>query len=83
MSRDATVHCRLSVDPVTNKFNSNNKITFCCTLLTKNMKGKLHISINFPIVLYGFESWSLAVRDGYRLRVFVKRLLRKREQDNR
>jgi len=41
MLRDAKVHCRLSVDAVTNKFNSDNKITFCCTLLSRIMKIKI------------------------------------------
>jgi hypothetical protein len=30
-----------------------------------------------PVVLYGCESWSLILRDEYRLRVFENRVLRK------
>lgn len=81
--RDAKDHCRLSVGPVTSKFNSNNKITFCCTFLSKNVKIKINISLIFPTVSYGFESWSITMRDECGLRVFEKRLLRKRGRDNR
>jgi len=62
MLREAKVHCRLSIDPVTKKFHSDNKITFCCTLLSKIVKIKIYISIIFPTVLYGFKSCSLTMR---------------------
>jgi hypothetical protein len=51
--------------------------------LSKNIKIKIHISIIFPAVLYGFESWSLTMWDEYGLRVFEKRSLRKRRRDKR
>jgi hypothetical protein len=39
-----------------------------------------------PVVLYGWETWSLNLREGHRLRVFENRVLRKifgpkREED--
>jgi len=30
-----------------------------------------------PVVLYGCETWSLTLREEYRLRVFEKRVLRR------
>jgi hypothetical protein len=43
------------------------------------MKIKKHVynTIFFPVVLYGCESWSLILRDEYRLRVFEKWVLRR------
>jgi hypothetical protein len=32
---------------------------------------------NFPVFLYGCETWSLTLREEYRLRVFDKRVLRR------
>jgi len=36
-----------------------------------------YINIILPVVLYGRETWSLTLREGYRLRAFQKRMLRK------
>jgi hypothetical protein len=36
-----------------------------------------HTSIILPVVLYGCETWSLALRDEHRLRVFENRVLRR------
>jgi hypothetical protein len=30
-----------------------------------------------PVVLYGYETWSLTLREGHRLRVFENRVLRR------
>jgi hypothetical protein len=30
-----------------------------------------------PVVLYGFENWSLTLREGCRMRVFENRVLRR------
>jgi hypothetical protein len=37
----------------------------------------LHYTIILPVVLYGYETWSLTLREEHRLRVFEKRVLRK------
>jgi len=37
----------------------------------------VHITIILPVVLYGFETWSLTLREEHRLRVFENRVLRK------
>jgi len=45
-------------------------------LLSRNLKIKIYRTIIRPIVLYGCETWSLILREGSRLRVFEKRVLR-------
>jgi hypothetical protein len=52
----------------------------------KNLKIKIYRSVILPLVLYGCETWSLALREEHRLRVFENRVLRKifgpkREED--
>jgi len=47
-------------------------------LLSKNIKFKVHRTIVLPVVLYGCETWSLTLREERRLRVFEKRVLRRR-----
>jgi hypothetical protein len=37
---------------------------------------RLYKAIILPVVLYGCETWSLILREEYRLRVFENRLLR-------
>jgi len=41
----------------------------------KNLKIKMYRIIILPIVLYGFETWSLTLREERRLRVFENRVL--------
>ena len=41
------------------------------------MRFKTRTTTILPVVLYGCETWSLAVREGHRLRVFENRVLRK------
>jgi hypothetical protein len=45
--------------------------------ISKNGKIKIHRIINLPLVLYGREIWSLTSREGRRLRVFEKSVMRK------
>ena len=47
------------------------------SLLSKNLKIKIYISIILPVVLYGCETWSLTLREERRLRVFENRVLRR------
>jgi hypothetical protein len=42
----------------------------CCSI------SNLEVVINFPVVLYGCETWSLTLREKHRLRVFENRVLR-------
>jgi hypothetical protein len=45
------------------------------SLLPKNLKIKIPITIILHVVLYGCETWSLALREEYGLRVFQIRVL--------
>jgi hypothetical protein len=46
-------------------------------LLSKNTKIRVYRTIVLPVVFYGCETWSLAVRKEQRLRVFENRALRR------
>jgi sorting nexin-29 len=41
-------------------------------LLSKNFKIRMYTTIILPLVLYGCETWSLTLREGHRLGVFLK-----------
>ena len=45
-------------------------------LLSKNLKINVYRTIILPVVLFGFETWSLTLREEGRLRVFENRVLR-------
>ena len=47
------------------------------SLLSKNLKIKIYITIILSVVLYGCETWSLTLREEHRLRVFENRVLRR------
>jgi len=47
------------------------------SLLSKNLKIKVHRTIILLTVLYGCETWSLTLREERRLKVFENRLLRR------
>ena len=47
------------------------------SLLSKNLKLKIYRTILLPVVFYGCETWSLTLREEYRLRVFENRVLRR------
>ena len=47
------------------------------TLLSKNAKIKIYGTIILPVVLYGYETLSLTMREERRMRVFENRVLRK------
>jgi hypothetical protein len=47
------------------------------SLLSKSVKIKVYRIIILPVVLYGFETWSLTLREECRLRVFENRVLRR------
>jgi hypothetical protein len=46
-------------------------------LLSRNVKVKIYKTIILPVVLYGCETWSLALREEHRLTVFENRVLRR------
>ena len=45
--------------------------------LSKNFTTKIYRTIILPLVLYGYETWSLTSREERRLRVFENRVLRR------
>jgi hypothetical protein len=45
--------------------------------LTRNVKAKIYKTIILPVVLYGYETWSLTLREKHRVRVFENRVLRR------
>ena len=45
-------------------------------LLSKNINIKIHRTMILPVALYGCETWSLALREERRLRVYENRVLR-------
>jgi hypothetical protein len=46
-------------------------------LLSRNAKVKIYKIIILPVALYGYETWSLTLRELHRLRVFENRVLRR------
>jgi hypothetical protein len=46
-------------------------------LLSKNAKVRIYKTIILPVVLYECETWSLTVREEYKLRMFENRVLRR------
>ncbi|KAJ4449192.1 hypothetical protein ANN_00589 [Periplaneta americana] len=47
------------------------------SLLSKNVKIRIYKTVILPVVLYGCETWTLALREEHRLRVFENKVLRK------
>jgi len=47
------------------------------SLLSRNLKIKIHRTIILPVVLYGCETWSLTLREERSLRVCENRVLRR------
>jgi hypothetical protein len=45
--------------------------------LSKNVQIRIYKTIILAVVLCGYETWSLTLREEYRLRVFEKRVLRR------
>jgi hypothetical protein len=46
-------------------------------LISKNLKIKIYKTVILPVMLYECETWSLTLREEYRLRVFENRVLRR------
>jgi hypothetical protein len=46
-------------------------------LISKNLKTKIYKTVILLVVLYGYETWFLTLREEHRLRVFENRVLRK------
>ncbi len=52
------------------------QILLSYSVLPKNIEIQIHRTIILPVGLYGFETWSLALREKRRLRVFENRMVR-------
>ena len=50
---------------------------FSSTLLSKNLKIKIHRTTILPVVLSGCETWSFTLREEHRTIVFENRVLRR------
>jgi hypothetical protein len=46
-------------------------------LLSRILQIKIYSTIILPVVLYGYETWSLTLGEEHRLRVFENRVLKK------
>ena len=46
-------------------------------LLLLCLRELVYITIMLPVVLYGFETWSVTLREKHRLRILENRVLRK------
>jgi hypothetical protein len=46
-------------------------------LLSKNVKVNIYKTIILAVVLYGYGTWSVTLREEHRLRVFENRVLRR------
>jgi hypothetical protein len=70
-------------EEIKSRLNSGNAC--CCSvhsllssrLLSRNVKVKIYKTIILPIVLYGFETLSVTLREGHRRRVFENWVLRR------
>jgi hypothetical protein len=45
--------------------------------IIKNIKVKIYRAIILPVVVYGYETWSLTLKEECRLKVFENRVLRR------
>jgi hypothetical protein len=69
-------------DKIKSKLNSGNacyhsvqNLSFSC-LLSKNINIKTHNTMISPVILYGYETLSLTLREEHRVRAFENRVLR-------
>jgi len=56
--------------------NASAQNILSSSLLSKNLKIKLYITIILPVVLYVCGTWSVTLWEEHRLRVFENRVLR-------
>ena len=47
-------------------------------LLSKNLKIKIYRTVILPVVLYGYETWSLTLKEERKLRVFENMVFRRK-----
>jgi hypothetical protein len=77
------INQNLIQEEIKRRLNSGNtcyhsvQILLCSRLLSKNLKIRIYKTIILPMVLYGFETLSLTLREEQRLSVFENRVLRR------
>jgi hypothetical protein len=70
-------------DEIKSKLNTGNACYYSVQnllssrLISKYLKIKVNRTVIVPVLLYGYETWSLTLREEHRLRVFENRVLRK------
>jgi hypothetical protein len=70
-------------DEIKSRLNSGNTCYYSVQnllssrLISRNLKIKIYKTVILPVVLYGWETWSLTLREEHRLRVFENRVLRR------
>jgi hypothetical protein len=70
-------------EEIKRRLNSGNacyysvKKLLSSSLLSNNLKVRIYKTISLPVVLYGCETWSLRIREEYKLRVLRNRVLRR------
>jgi hypothetical protein len=73
----------LKIEEIKRRLNSGNACyhsvqnLLSFRLLSKYVKVRIYKTIILPVVLYGCETWSLTIREEYKLRVFENRVLRR------
>jgi hypothetical protein len=74
-------------DEITSRLNSGNNCYYAVQnllssrLISKNLKIKIYKSVILPVVLYGCETWSLALGEEFENRVLRRIFGPKREED--
>jgi hypothetical protein len=69
-------------DEIKSRLNSGNACYYSVQnllssrLISKNLKIKIYKTVILPVVLYGYETWSLTLGEEHSLRVFENRVLR-------
>jgi hypothetical protein len=67
---------KIRLNPGNASYHSVQNLLSSC-LLSKHVKIRIYKTIILLVVLYGCETWSLTLREEYRLRVFENRVLRR------
>jgi hypothetical protein len=60
-----------------NAYDHSVQNILSCSMLSKNLKIKVYITIILSLILYGCETWSLTLREERRPRVFENMVLRR------
>jgi hypothetical protein len=60
-----------------NAYYHSVQTLFSSSLLCRNIKTEIYRNVILPVVLYGYETWSVTLRVDRRLRMFENRVLRR------